>query len=545
MGGVLHRSRFLGRSRFSGRSRLPGRPLFGSLAVAAALAVAAGGASAQAVDDAPGAVSAGSPGTVTEGSPGTVTEGASGTVTDATAATQATPSETLPVTRLETEIEIEQRLAAEAYTGAVPLADRLIELTEAEFGATSLEAAEAHQRAGQVRSLAGEHERAEQAFLHAVDIVRNLDGPYTALAIDPLLGLGDSYQSAGNHMNAIAAYSEARTVSRRAYGLLNDGQVEMLDRITSSYQQLNQHADADAQQLQILYLAERSHEEGSPGHLEAIYRYAAWLRATRRFTDERAQYQRAINLIREKHGKEHPLLATPLREIGNSFREQRLPHADGLASLQTALELLDQAAEPLALEKAKVLRDIGDWHIAFARIEPELTYYERAWELLGLVENGDALREEWFASLNNVYSEGISQRGLSTSPAATPGFVIVVFGLDRYGRTIDVQVVQSDPAGFKDEAVLRAVRRWRYRPQIVDGEVVAREGFPLKVNFRYEPEMVEGAFGPPTTSSSGEAGNSGRGDAGREARGDAGGDRGREARSSSSAAAGASGEGTG
>ena len=444
--------------------------------------------------------------------------------------TPTAPEGAQPLARLETEIEIEQRLAAEAYASAVPLADRLIELTEAEFGAASFEAAEAHQRAGQVRSLAGEHERAEQAYLHAVDIVRNLDGPYTARAIDPLLGLGDNYQSAGNHMNAIAAYGEARTVSRRAYGLLNEGQVEMLDRITASYQQLAQHADADAQQLQILYLAERTHEEGSPAHLEAIYRYGAWLRETRRFTDERAQYQRAMYLIREKHGKQHPLLARPLREIGNSFREQRLPHADGLNSLQAALELLDSASEPLALEKAKVLRDIGDWHIAFARVEPELTYYERAWELLGLVENGDALREEWFASLNNVYSEAINQRGLSTSPAAVPGFVIVVFGLDRYGRTTNVQVLQSEPAGFKDEAVVQAVRRWRYRPQIADGQVVAAEGFPLKVNFRYERQTVEGAFSSPTTSSGSDEAS----------------DRGGGAGSSSAASAGeASGEGAG
>lgn len=413
----------------------------------------------------------------------------------------------LPNSRLETEIELDALLARERHEAAVPLAERLVELTEAEFGVDSVEAARAHQKLGHVRTLVGAYDLAEQAFLHAVDVVRRVDSPYTALAIDPLLGLGDSYQSAGHHINAIAAYSEARTVSRRVYGLLNAGQAEILDRMTESYQQLDQYADADAQQLQILYLAERRSEEGSPGHLDAIYHYAGWLRATRRFNDERLQYHRAIQLISDKHGDDHPLMARPLREIGNSFRDQRLPHGDGLSSLQSALEILEQSGDALPLEKAQVLRDIGDWQIAFARIEPELSFYVRAWELLGLVEGGERLREDWFGRLNNVYSEPINQRGLTASSTATAGHVIVVFGLDRYGRTTDVRVLQSEPPGFKDDAVVRAVRRWRYRPPMENGEIVARDDFPLKVNFRYDPAVLaQFGLGGPAESPSADDG---------------------------------------
>src|SRR5690606_23492333 len=125
--------------------------------------------------------------------------------------------------------------------------------------------------------------------------------------------------------------------------------------------------------------------------------------------------------------------------------------------------------------------------------EPDLSVYRTAWQLLGALENGADLRREWFGELHTVFDEPISQRGLSRAPEAVRGHVIVAFDVDRYGRTSDVRVAQSEPAGLKDDAVVRAVRRWRFRPRIEDGEVTTRDDVALRVNFRYLPdEQAEG-----------------------------------------------------
>src|SRR5690606_17180824 len=141
----------------------------------------------------------------------------------------------------------------------------------------------------------------------------------------------------------------------------------------------------------ILHLAERNHPQASPEHLEGIYRYAGWLRESGRYHDERTRYAQAMRLIRDVHGKDSLLLVRPLREIGNSYREQRLPDNQGLSSLRSALELLDAQGDPNPLLRAEVLRDIGDWDVAFSKVEPDLNVYVTAWQLLGELENGDEL----------------------------------------------------------------------------------------------------------------------------------------------------------
>lgn len=403
----------------------------------------------------------------------------------------ATDEPPRPVTRFETLLEMNRLASAERYDEALPLAEQLIRLTEQEFGTESIETAEAYHSAADVQRDAGEHELAEQNYLRAVELFRAVDGPYTHRAIEPLIGLGDNYQAAGQHLNAVTVYNEARTISRRAYGLLNEGQVPILDRITEAFQALGQYVEADEQQRTILHLAERNYPEGSLEHLEALYRYAGWLRSSGRFHDERLQYARAMRLIREMHGKDSTLLVRPLREVANSFREQRLPDNQGVSSLRTALELLDKDTNANSLLRAEVLRDMGDWEIAFSRVQPDLDTYVRAWTLLGDVENGEELRREWFGKrLHSVYMEPINDQGLSRAPEAVPGYVIVTFDVDRFGRTSNVRVARSEPRGYKDDAVVRAVQRWRFRPLIENGEIVPREDVPLRFNYRYLPESL-------------------------------------------------------
>lgn len=410
---------------------------------------------------------------------------------DAQASAEPGDASPPPATRLETLLDFTRLAQEERYEDALPLGEELLKLTEAEFGARSLETAEAYETVARVQSQAEEHVLSEQNFLHAVALIRSVDGTFSELAVEPLMGLGDNYQEWGQYLNAITAYNEARTINRRVFGLLNEGQIPILDRMTDSFQSLEQYQEADEQQLTILNLAERNYPPGSPEYLEGIYHYAEWLRESGRYHEERAQYARAQRIIRDQYGKESVLLVRPLREIGNSFRHQRIPEGQGISALRSALEILELPQQDDPRAEAEVLRDMGDWEIAFSRMDPDLNYYRRAWQLLGEVDNGEQLRETWFGQLENVLGEPISQRGLSSDPDAERGHVIVQFNVDRYGRTQDVSVSSSDPPGLKDEAVARAVRRWRFRPFMVDGEIVEKERLALQFNYRYLPNELE------------------------------------------------------
>ena len=299
--------------------------------------------------------------------------------------------------------------------------------------------------------------------------------------------LGDNYSRARDFVSALSAYGEARTVSRRVYGLLNPDQIEIIDRMSDTAEALDQIADAQSMQLEALTLIERTHEQQSPEFLEALYRYAAWLREKNFFTAERDQYLRADRIIRDYYGADSVWMVRPLRERANSFRIQGIEENIGISGLRDALDIVQSQPAPDPKMLAEVLRDLGDWDVAFSRIGSDGEAYKRSWQLLGQVENGDELRRDWYQQTVFVYREPLSQRGLSNDPNAPEGHVVVEFTVDQTGRTGDVTIVESDPPGLKDDAFARQFRQSRFRPAIRDGELVP-ERRAFDIHFRYIPQ---------------------------------------------------------
>jgi TonB family protein len=254
--------------------------------------------------------------------------------------------------------------------------------------------------------------------------------------------------------------------------------------------ELNQTTEAEAQQAEALRIAQRNWPPESEQALAAVYKYAEWLAERGYFQLARDQFSRALRVIRDHYGKDNVRQVPALIGVGNSFREQRLPDGQGFGALQDALALLlaEPERDPLAI--AGVLRDLGDWQIAFDKTGYDGEEYRRAWQLLGTVTDGDRLRREWFTGPIYTLREPVSLRGISNEPDAPMGHVIVRFDLDRSGRSLNVAVAESAPPGLKDEAVLRHIRRSRFRPQVVDGELTTAEGLALRLNFRYTPDAL-------------------------------------------------------
>ena len=399
------------------------------------------------------------------------------------------------VSRSEANDIFGQLVADQKFAAAAAVGARLAELTEQEFGKNSRRTADVYAALGDAQRHAGKHNDAEKSYLEAVDIYRSVDGVFTPLVIGPLTSLGENYDEAGDYLNAVSAYSEARTVNRRTFGLLNEEQIPLIDRITQSLLALNDLPEADKQQLEALHLVQRNFPPESDEALAATYKYAAWLQSTGRFQEERDQYVQALRTITDAYGEHDPRRVQPLRGIANSFRDQRIPEAQGLSSLDEALELLDAQQPHNNLAIAEVLRDIGDWNVAFARVDYDGAAYRRAWDALGDVDNGEKLREDWFRGPIYVLREPISLRDISQERDAPQGYVLTKFDLDVSGRPSSAMVVASDPPGLKDEAVLRAVNRSRFRPQMMDGQLVPGAGLALKFNFRYTTDETSKSEG--------------------------------------------------
>jgi TonB family protein len=221
-----------------------------------------------------------------------------------------------------------------------------------------------------------------------------------------------------------------------------------------------------------------------------MYKYADWLGDRLFWQLQRDQYARALRMIRQVHGERDVRQVRPLLGIGNSYREERNPASMGISALEEALNLLMEQPERDPVTMAMALRDMGDWAVAFGKTGYSGTEYQRAWQLLESAPNGRTLQRQWFTGANYVLYEPISPRGLSMAPDALSGHVTVSFDIDKAGNSENVMLVESDPVGLKDEAVLRHIRRSRFRPVLENGAVVVGKQLAIQVKFRYLPESA-------------------------------------------------------
>lgn len=63
------------------------------------------------------------------------------------------------------------------------------------------------------------------------------------------------------------------------------------------------------------------------------------------------------------------------------------------------------------------------------------------------------------------------------------GWVIVEFVIDAMGRVQTPRVVQAQPSGVFDRAALNAVKRYKYKPRVLNGEAIPVHGVRQRIVF--------------------------------------------------------------
>lgn len=67
------------------------------------------------------------------------------------------------------------------------------------------------------------------------------------------------------------------------------------------------------------------------------------------------------------------------------------------------------------------------------------------------------------------------------------GRVMVRFDIGPTGKVQNVQIIEAEPTGYGFEnAVMRAVKRWKYRPKVVNGQAVVQKGIQVALVIKVE-----------------------------------------------------------
>ena len=68
------------------------------------------------------------------------------------------------------------------------------------------------------------------------------------------------------------------------------------------------------------------------------------------------------------------------------------------------------------------------------------------------------------------------------------GWVMLGFTVDQYGTVIDPVVIQADPKGYFERAAIKAVKRFKYKPTVVDGQARPSHGVRLRLSFNIDKD---------------------------------------------------------
>lgn len=68
------------------------------------------------------------------------------------------------------------------------------------------------------------------------------------------------------------------------------------------------------------------------------------------------------------------------------------------------------------------------------------------------------------------------------------GWVLLEFTVTTAGTTEDIRVVDSEPQRTFDKSAMRAVKKFKYRPKVVDGKPVVQHGVQIVISYNGEAE---------------------------------------------------------
>lgn len=66
------------------------------------------------------------------------------------------------------------------------------------------------------------------------------------------------------------------------------------------------------------------------------------------------------------------------------------------------------------------------------------------------------------------------------------GWVTVEFAIAEDGSVVNPVIVDAEPRGVFDAATIKAVSKWRYQPQVIDGEPIMRSGIRVVIEYQLE-----------------------------------------------------------
>jgi tetratricopeptide (TPR) repeat protein len=410
--------------------------------------------------------------------------------------------------------EFRTQFDAKQYAAAQPLAERLVQLTEEQFGADDLQLINPLTNLATVHYKLGNFHAAIENYQRTLRILQMKSTMADKAQIRPLHGLGISFMGANDPESAVVALKRAADLSRNTDGLFNIGQIEFIDALIDAYAATGRWTEAEKESQYAMRVEEAVYGRNSLKLLDRYDKLARWYENDRRYTTERSVYERALAVLAKNAPPNDLRKVAPLRGIARSFRLEAFYGVEGAdtgatfnagnngapvfadgtqqrrgeSSLTAALEVVESNTPADKALRGQVLTDLGDWYLTSNALRRAYDSYAEAWKSLS--EAGDTRLLEAprvLAYRPSISSVDRSQLEPSEAQIKT---VELHFKVDRDGRLDDVTSPTTDVPDAIVKNSMASMKRSRYAPRIENGAAVPTSDvvFLERVLIKVSPE---------------------------------------------------------
>jgi len=387
---------------------------------------------------------------------------------------------------------------ARKYPDALPLAEKLVALTEEQYGAADRSLTNPLCNLATTQFRLRNYKKAEDTYLRTVRIVEDSGGGADRALLRPLHGLGATYFATHQYEDAALILKRALDLSRNLDGLFNVEQVSILDPLIESLVALGRNDEAERAFDYAIRVAETAYGKTDLHVQRPLDRSARWQEKMGRYATARILYARALQIAEQAGPGAAINTVEPLEGIARTYRlefvnsdadksetsdvytpprgvenAQQL-NPDGERAILMALKAIDKTEPVDHRRRGAAFVELGDWYLSGDLLNRGLASYRRAWKEFALGGSTEALA----APRQLAYRAPLASvsRAKGDRDNTEEHFVEVSFTVTSEGRTSDVTTAETDATAAQQKTVMTAIRRARYAPRLEDGEPVETRG---------------------------------------------------------------------
>ncbi len=384
------------------------------------------------------------------------------------------------------------------------LAKRVMELSIGLNGRDSVDSANALTNLAYVQYEQEQYETSRLNLLAAIITIEEIGGNLSADLLRPLHRLGQTQLALGEIDSATAQFQRAVHISHVHNGPQNTEQIELLEAIAEIHLNSGRVNAALDIQKSIFAFQARAVGPESEELLPALQHHADWMHKLQLYNRERNTYFKMLKIQESHHGRDDPSLIPTLIVIGASFHQIGYSRLDASNHghwggpdryLGRAMDIAENQPPSNWGLRSRTSLKVGDYYTWAQNFRRARSAYNDAWEQLSIDPAGLAVRSEVLESpkllgnryLPEYYEDEIPLYEPDVTDNFVRGTITAEFDLTRSGRSINIKLVESQPAGLTkiEKRLVGAIKSVMHRPRMENGSTVDTRQLTYVYEFLY------------------------------------------------------------